>query len=302
MRKFVRARGGGAKNRESENQNRAPHGAILHLVAAPLGNLRDISLRALDVLRDCDFVAAEDTRVARKLLAAHGIAGKKILSARAQNEEAAAQKIIAALLAGDSLCAAYLTDAGTPGISDPGARIARRAREAGIAVTVLPGASALTAALCAAGAGENPAHFFGFPPRAKGKRKKFFAELSAYSGAVVLFESPRRAADCCARLAESLGENARVVVCRELTKSYEQIVEGAAGEITAAFANGEIPARGEFTLTADAPGRRAPALSPEAVFDLLRRELPPRRAAALAAKLTGANSAELYRKHSGRER
>ena len=266
------------------------------MLAAPIGNLGDISLRALEVLRAADVVAAEDTRVAKRLLAAHGIRGKQIISARAQNESAAAQKIVSAMLNGKYQNAAYLSDAGTPGISDPGARLAKRAREAGIAVTAIPGASALSTLLCIAGARAESAHFFGFPPRAKEQRRKFFMNLSQVSGDIVIFESPRRAADACLLLKESLGENARIVIGRELTKAHEQIKDDTAANIVLAFANGEIPARGEFTILAESsPSTTTATATPETIFRELLKELPPRRAATITARLTGANANTLYR-------
>ncbi|MGI9338466.1 MAG: 16S rRNA (cytidine(1402)-2'-O)-methyltransferase [Gammaproteobacteria bacterium] len=277
------------------------HAPILQLIAAPIGNLADISLRALDALRAADIIAAEDTRVARRLLSAHDIRGKKLLSARAQNEEAAAQQIIKAMLHGGHQNAAYLSDAGTPGISDPGARIAKRARAAGIVVSAIPGASALTALLCVAGCRGGAVHFLGFAPRAKDKRRKFFLDIAALSGDIVLFESPRRVFDACQLLAGSFGDDARVVVGRELSKAHEQIVDAKAADIVRAFAEGEIPQLGEFAVYAESPAMTKGAQTPASVFDTLVRELPPRRAAALAAKITGANANDIYRKHANKQ-
>lgn len=284
-------------NGKNQSQQQPAHAPILHLIAAPIGNLGDISLRALELLRAADIIAAEDTRVARRLLSAHGIRGKKLLSARAQNEESAAQKIITAMLNGGIMNAAYLSDAGTPGISDPGARLAKRARAAGIAVSAIPGASALTALLCAAGGRGGAVHFLGFPPRAKDKRRKFFLTAAALPGDIVLFESPRRVFDACRLLADSFGGDARVVIGRELSKAHEQITDAAAADIVRAFASGAIPQMGEFAVYAESPAVATVAQTPASVFDILARELPPRRAAALAAKITGANANDLYRRH-----
>lgn len=268
------------------------------MIAAPIGNLGDISLRALEVLRAADIIAAEDTRVARRLLSAHDIRGKKLLSARAQNEQTAAQHIINAMTKGGYQTAAYLSDAGTPGISDPGARLARRARDAGIVVCAIAGASALTSLLCVAGCSGDAVHFLGFPPRAKNKRRKFFLDIAALSGDIVLFESPRRVYDACVLLADSFGDDARVVIGRELSKAHEQITDAKAGDIVRAFADGTIPQLGEFAVYAESPAIAQTAQTPAAVFDILLSELPPRRAAALTAKITGANANAIYRSYA----
>ena len=155
------------------------HKPILYLIASPVGNLRDISMRALDILAQTPLLAAEDTRRARQLLAAHGIGGKKVMSLRAHNESRAAQELIRQMQTAKQ--AAYLSDAGTPGISDPGAKLVRMARAAQIRISSVPGASALTCLLAAAGT-ESAVHFFGFPPRAAAARKSFLATNSVFRG------------------------------------------------------------------------------------------------------------------------
>lgn len=272
------------------------HGTpILYLIAAPIGNLADISARALDIIRQTPLVAAEDTRRARRLLAAHGISGKKILSLRAHNENHAAAALIEKMAVVGA--AVYLADAGTPGISDPGGRLVRAVRAAGMRVSPIPGASALSALLSVAGTTAETTHFFGFAPRAKGERRRFFAELPTFAGNIVLFEAPLRVADTVAHLREFFGDAARAVVGREITKLHEQIVEAPLAEIAAALAAGDIPARGEFSLLLESPGQKSPlAATGQALFDELCKELPPRRAAALAARLGGDSAAAYYRR------
>ena len=273
------------------------HAPILYLIASPIGNLRDISARALDILANTPLVAAEDTRNARRLLAAHGIRGKKILSLRAHNEARAAAELIERMQTEGA--AAYLSDAGAPGVADPGAKLARAARAAGARVSPIPGASALTCILSAAGTG-GAAHFFGFAPRAAAARRRFFAELPAFAGDIVLFESPRRIADAVSRLREVFGGETRAALGREMTKLHEQIAESTLAEMEAALASGAIPARGEFALLVESPGRAPLSLAGEALFDALAKELPPRRAAKIAAQFGGESAAAYYRRRLGK--
>ena len=279
------------------------------MIAAPIGNLGDITLRALSILREVGAVAAEDTRVARRLLSAHGARGKRVICARAHAENRAARAVIAAAAADGC---AYLCDAGTPAISDPGARLAAAARAAGVAVRPVPGPSALTAALSAAGIwrGEGRFCFFGFAPRAAAARARFFRALGEREETTVFFESPRTAANAAAQMAAAEEEMTaaneygdgeallRVAVCRELTKAHEQIEVGGAREIERRFANGEIPARGEFVFAAAAENYRAKIAAPKSgaeICAILRAELPPRRAAALTAKIAGGRARDWYR-------
>lgn len=268
---------------------------ILYLIASPIGNLGDISARAAATLRDAPLIAAEDTRRARQLLAACGVSGKSVLSLRAHNENRAAAILIPKILAAGS--GAYLSDAGAPGISDPGARLARAARAAGIVVSPIPGPSALTALLSAAGAALETAHFFGFPPRAPGARKRFFAELPAFSGNIILFESPLRVRDTVARLRALFGDETRAAAGREMTKLHEQIAALSLAEMDAALESGAIPARGEFTLLVESAGKK-PLLPGRELFAALAKELPPRKAAKIAAQFGGGAAAEYYRLHA----
>ena len=271
------------------------HAAILYLIAAPIGNLQDISLRALATLRQVPLVAAEDTRRARTLLSAHGIAGKKYLSLRAHNENHAAAQIVRHLQSGED--AAYLSDAGAPGVSDPGARLARAVRAAGCAVSPLPGASALTAMMSAAGMREGAVHFMGFAPRAPAARRRFFEQLPLLAGNIMLFESPRRMENAVSLLREFFGDNARAVVGRELTKAHEQIEDMPLSELSAALSEGKIPLRGEFSLMVESPGASPLSLAGRRLFEALAKELPPRKAAAIAAQFGEESAADHYRRH-----
>ena len=267
----------------------------LYVVATPIGNLEDLSERARRVLAETPAVAAEDTRVARRLLSACGLRGKKILSVRAHNEARMSGAILKTIAECGSC--AYISDAGTPGISDPGGRLARIARNNGVNVVPIPGPSALTTILMAAGVGEKAVHFFGFPPRAAGKRKAFFQELRGLNGCAVLFEAPTRFVNALELLTDSLGGSARAVLGRELTKANEQIVEGALDDLREMAKRGEIPARGEFCILAETPGEQALASGRE-LFAALKAEMPPRRAATLAARFSGADADELYRENA----
>lgn len=283
------------KARKHSRQRSDGDGGILYLIAAPIGNLRDITLRALDALRDAPVIACEDTRVCRRLLAAHGITGKRLLSLRAHNENAAAEKLLAVIHSAGA--AAYVSDAGVAGICDPGARLVRRAREAGVAVSPLPGASALTAALSAAGV-ENEVLFIGFPPATSARRRRVLerAAEAAGGGALVFFEAPHRIAAALADARHVFGNEARAVVCREMSKKHEQIVEETLDAILTMLESGALPARGEFTIVAHPPPRARADAAADSIFNALCRHLPPRRAAAIAAEACGVAASGLYRR------
>ena len=275
------------------------------MLATPIGNLQDISLRALQQLREAALIAAEDTRVARRLLAALAVVtAAPIVSLRAHNERRAAQTVIRALQEGGQVV--YLSDAGTPGVSDPGARLARAVRAAGFAVSPVPGASALTALLSVAGAGggakESAVHFYGFPPAAARQRQRFFKSLCALDGVSVFYEAPHRIAASMEDLQAAFGAAQRVVLGRELTKLHEQVVEGTLAEVAAMLKQGGIPARGEFALAVDNPAQAGSAVEGWRVFCELAAMLPPRKAAAIAAKVSGGRAAALYQRHLAERR
>jgi len=267
----------------------------LYVVATPLGNARDLTLRAIDILRSVDVVAAEDTRVTGTLLARMGIA-TSLLSLHAHNEARRADAVIAALTGGRSV--ALATDAGTPAISDPGARVVRAVRDAGFPVVPVPGPSALAAAVSAAGLTAERFAFIGFLPSQPKARRALLAPLAAMPLALVLYEAPHRVRDTIAFLADVLPGERMLVVARELTKMFETIaalpLDGALQWIDA----DPNRQRGEFVLIVDAAGATpAPAeVSPdvERWLAALLEELPPARAARVAAVASGVPRAALY--------
>ena len=202
----------------------------LHLVATPIGNLEDITLRALRVLRECDVVAAEDTRRSGQLLAHFGIR-KPLLSYFKFNEARRSEEILARLQRGEKV--ALVTDAGSPGISDPGERVVRAALEAGCRVESVPGPCALVAALTASGLPTDEFHFVGFLPHKPGRRRKALGRLRGLPCTLVLYESPHRIERLLGELA-ALFPDRHLVLARELTKKFEEFLRGRAAELAAA--------------------------------------------------------------------
>jgi 16S rRNA (cytidine1402-2'-O)-methyltransferase len=211
-------------------------------VSTPIGNLEDITLRALRVLRECDTVVAEDTRRTRQLLTAHGIS-RPLLSLPAHDELRRVPALVDRLLAGETL--ALCSDAGTPVVSDPGAALVRAAREAGVTVVPIPGASALTAALAGSGLRADRVCFLGFLPRSPGKLRRAVQTGLTAEATVAFYESPLRLARTLALIAPSCGDRP-VVVARELTKVHETFHTGTAASLAEAFA--AHPPRGECTV------------------------------------------------------
>ncbi len=217
----------------------------LRMVATPIGNLGDVTLRAIDALKTCDAVLAEDTRRTRILLDHLGIA-TAVHTLNAHASDAAIEAFVARMLDGETL--ALVTDAGTPIVSDPGSALARRAAAAGVPIVAIPGPSAVTAALTVAALPCDTFRFVGFLPRAGGKRSRALAAIAEDPSAIVLFESPQRIAATLRDLALRIGER-RVAVCRELTKLHEEVRRGTAAELAATFEEG---ARGEITVVIEA--------------------------------------------------
>jgi 16S rRNA (cytidine1402-2'-O)-methyltransferase len=216
----------------------------LVFVPTPLGNLRDITLRALDVLRECSLLVAEDSRVARKLLAALALPGKEIWSYHEHNAQAATAGI---LERGRTELVAVVTDAGTPGVSDPGSDLIAAARRDGIAVEVLPGASAAIGAAVLSGFSLRRFVFEGFPPRTSGGRRQALAQSFALGVPAVWYESPQRIHGLLADI-DAVDPQARVFLVREYTKRYEQQLLGTAAEVAAQLAQ---PVRGEIALVVE---------------------------------------------------
>ncbi|MFZ5574629.1 MAG: 16S rRNA (cytidine(1402)-2'-O)-methyltransferase [Pseudomonadota bacterium] len=265
----------------------------LYVVATPIGNLGDITLRALDTLKRVERVAAEDTRVSGQLLAHFGIS-RPLVSIREHNEREAADRVIAWIAAGEAV--AYVSDAGTPAVSDPGARLVAAVRAAGHAVVPVPGVSAVTAALSAAGVEAGDWLFHGFLPPKSGARRAQLQALAALPCALVFYEAPHRIEETLADMAETLDPKRPVTLARELTKKFESIVTLPLAEAPAWLAADPNHTRGEFVVVVHPPRAAATASDAEAlrVLGILASELPPPLAAKLAAKITGRTKAELY--------
>lgn len=269
-----------------------PHG-VLYLVATPIGNLGDVTLRALHVLQLADRVACEDTRHTQQLLRAYGIdrPGDRMLALHQHNEAQAAQQVVAWLQAGERV--AYASDAGTPAVSDPGARLVAAVQGAGLRVVPLPGASSVTTVLSAAGSVEEGGFVFaGFLPAKAGERETAVQMLAAEPRAVVLLEAPHRIESLAKALA-SLGTR-RVTIGRELTKQFEQVITLACEEFPAWLAADAQRTRGEFALVLHGMARATAADDSERVLRLLLPELPVKTAVKLAAEITGGSRNALY--------
>jgi len=212
----------------------------LFLVATPIGNLEDVTLRALRVLGEVSLIAAEDTRTIRKLLTHHGVPAPRLVSYTERNRAGRTPAILAALDEGD---VALVSEAGMPAISDPGVHLVEAAVAAGHAVVPVPGASAVLSALAASGLPTRRFHYLGFLPRTAGQRRRLLAEVAGLDATLVAFEAPHRLRSSLAALLEALGDR-RVAVCRELTKLYEEIYRGSLSEAIDHFTE----PRGEFTL------------------------------------------------------
>lgn len=273
----------------------------LYVVATPIGNVADLSLRALHVLGLVEVIACEDTRNTGQLLSRVGL-HRPLLAVHEHNEREAAGRIVARLEAGERV--AYVSDAGTPGISDPGARLVEAVRAAGHAVVPLPGPSAAVAALSVAGelldSGEGRFTFVGFlPPKAKA-RADAIAGLAGLDHAWVLYEAPHRIAETLAALAEGLPPSRRLLIGRELTKLFEQTAVMPVVQGPAWLAEDASRAKGEFVLVvegaaaAGAAAADVPDAQAQRVLTLLLAELPAKRAAKLAAAITGARTDALY--------
>ena len=264
----------------------------LYVVATPLGNLQDMSLRALAVLKAVDAAAAEDTRHSQRLLDAFGIK-TRLVALHEHNEQAAAGQVIKMLEAGQHV--ALITDAGTPAVSDPGARAVARVQDAGFPVVPVPGACAAIAALSASGLADGHFHFHGFLPTKPTARRAMLESLRSVPGSLVFYEAPHRIAECLDDLAATLEPVREIVVAREITKMFEQIVRMPLAEAPAWLAADPNRSRGEFVLLVSA-APPTEGLSPEVerVLGLLLAELPVKQAAKLAAAITGAPKNALY--------
>jgi 16S rRNA (cytidine1402-2'-O)-methyltransferase len=266
----------------------------LHLVATPIGNLRDITLRALEVLASADTIACEDTRVTRKLLDHYCIA-TPLTPYHEHNAASARPKLLARLAAGQAI--ALVSDAGTPLVSDPGFKLVRAAREAGHQVTALPGASAALAALIVAGLPTDRFFFEGFLPAKEGQRRARITELARIPATLVLFESGPRLARALSDLAAGLGAR-EAAICRELTKLYEEVRRGELAALAREYASA-APPRGEIVVVIAPPTAKSGELDADALDAMLRRALgraSVKDAVAEVAAATGQPRREVYQR------
>ena len=268
---------------------------LLYVVATPIGNLGDVTKRALEVLADADLIVAEDTRHTRGLLAHYGIKGQ-LVSCHDHNEKRVVPQLVERLLAGDSL--ALVSDAGTPLISDPGFSLVRAARGLGIRVVPVPGANAALCALSASGLPCDRFLFVGFPPRTCAKRRDWIAGLTAEPATLILYEAGNRASATLEALREGFGGERRAVIARELTKRFETFLDGSLDGLAQQLAQDPEPRTGELEILVD--GKRAApevvrSAEEERVMDNLAAVLPVKQAAELAAPIPGGKKKRLYR-------
>ena len=271
--------------------SRAP--GVLHVVATPIGNLGDLSPRAQATLRSVDAICAEDTRHTRQLLGHFGIE-RSLVALHEHNEDALAERLVARLQAGESL--ALVSDAGTPLVSDPGFRLVRAARAAGLRVSPVPGPSALITALSVAGLPSDRFVFEGFLPAKASARRERLQALVAEPRTLLFYESSHRIDEMLADAVQAFGADRPAVLARELTKLFETVLDGTLGALHAQVLADANQRKGEFVVLIEGAGEDADARLAEGrrVYGLLSAQLPPSTAAKLAADITGAPRKALY--------
>lgn len=266
----------------------------LYVVATPIGNLGDITLRGIETLKTVDAIAAEDTRHTSGLLSHLGIS-KKLIAVHEHNEHQSAEKLLNLLIAGENI--ALVTDAGTPGISDPGAIVVDLVRKAGVKVVPIPGASAVIAALSASGIVQNGFLFYGFLPASGASRRKVLETLKAQTVTLVFYEAPHRIVESIEDIAKVLGEGRKITFARELTKTFETIYTCPTGLACAWLQGDANQQRGEFVLLVEAAAIKEAEEISEAtvrVLKLLLAELPLKQAVKLATEITHEKKNVLY--------
>lgn len=270
----------------------------LYVVATPIGNLGDITLRAIETLKAADVIAAEDTRVTKGLLNHFGIT-TRLIAVHEHNERNAAQGIVNLLQQG--LCVALVTDAGTPAVSDPGAKVIAAVHTAGLKVVPIPGASALVAAISASGEGEHGFQFRGFLPATSSDRRRELTRLKSSPETLVFYESPHRIIESVTALHEAFDDTRELIICRELTKKFETIHRIRLSAAVAWLKADDNHQRGEFVLILSKPSIDAlagPELAQEQALErtlsILCDELPLKQAVAMAVKLTGEKKNKVY--------
>jgi 16S rRNA (cytidine1402-2'-O)-methyltransferase len=266
----------------------------LHLVSTPIGAARDITLRALDVLAGADILVAEDTRTLRHLMEIHGIplGGRPLIAYHDHSGEGPLKRLLALLAEGKSL--AYASEAGTPLISDPGFELARAVAGEGLPISAAPGPCAAICALTVSGLPSDRFFFAGFPPAAKGARLTFLQDLAPVQATLILYESPKRLAALLADMAATLGESRQAVVCRELTKRFEEVLRGRLADLAEAVAAREV--KGEVVVLVD---RAAPAEATEdsigAALDQALQSMSVKDAATFVSQTLGVSRKIVYK-------
>ncbi|KRA54766.1 tetrapyrrole methylase [Pseudoxanthomonas sp. Root65] len=265
----------------------------LFIVATPIGNLGDLTPRALETLKGVAAICAEDTRRSGQLMSHFGIS-TPLLALHEHNEEALSQRVVERLLSGDSL--ALVSDAGTPLVSDPGFRLVRAARAAGVKVSPLPGACAAIAALSVAGLPSDRFSFEGFLPAKASARREQLQALAGETRTLVFYESSHRIAESLADMRAAFGDDRPAVLARELTKLFETVLDGTLADLHARVQSDENQRKGEFVVMVQGAGDDLEARLVEGrrVYALLSQHLPPSAAAKLAAEITGAPRKALY--------
>ena len=267
---------------------------LLYVVATPIGNLSDITLRALEILKSVDTIAAEDTRHTSGLLSHFGIA-KKLIAVHEHNEHQSAEKLLAQLQAGQNI--ALVTDAGTPGISDPGAVVVDLVRKAGVRVVPIPGASAVIAALSASGIAQNGFLFHGFLPASGSARRKALEILKAHTVTLVFYEAPHRIIESILDMSTVLGADRRITIAREITKTFETIHSCILQDAESWLRDDVNQQRGELVLLIEAATIKDSTEIPEntvRILKLLLVDLPLKQAVQLATEITGEKKNVLY--------
>jgi len=265
----------------------------LYIVATPIGNLGDISERAVEILKQVDLIAAEDTRHSKTLLDRFAIS-TKVRAYHEHNEDQLTSKLIEQLIGGESI--ALISDAGTPLINDPGYKLVAAAHDNGIQVVPIPGPSAIITALSASGLPTNKFIFEGYLPAKSEARKKCLLELMSESRTLIFYEAPHRILETMQAMQDVFGSERRVTIGRELTKQFEQIVRDSVSEINAKLENGEIKIKGEFVVILE--GAQEVSVADTEVLrinQILSEKLSPKDAAGLTAKITGKKKNEVYK-------
>ncbi len=266
--------------------------SVLYIIATPIGNLDDITIRAKRILSEVDVIAAEDKRHTGKLLAHLGV-NNKLVAYHDHNETSMSEQLVNMLLKGESV--ALVSDAGTPLIADPGYRLVRQASSMGIEVVPVPGPSALITALSVAGLPSDKFTFYGFLPAKNKALTDFLESVKDDTATSIFYESPHRIVRTLSVLEEVFGQARALVVARELTKTFEQVVRCSIGEMKEKFEAGEVVVKGEFVLLLEGQNNALPQIAHKELLAALILELPLKKATEITSKLTGQSKKTLYK-------